>query len=102
MVSPLIQNMSDLQIRHHQRRFYAAQQESLEVVSFLYTPAYNDTIGGLKRNRYGQGRLKFLYSWPKPMVSSTAMVSFCCKASKDLYGGKSKRLKLEAVSIISL
>lgn len=34
------------------------------------------------------------YSWPKPIVSSTAIVIFCCSTSSDLYGGKSSRLKL--------
>lgn len=34
-----------------------------------------------------------LYSCPKPTVSSTAQVSFCCKASKVLYGGRSNLLK---------
>lgn len=38
------------------------------------------------------------YSWPKPIVSSTAMVSFCCSVSRFLYGGRSSRLKLCHVS----
>lgn len=39
------------------------------------------------------------YSCPKPMVSSTAIVSFCVNASMFLYGGKSNRLKLSRVSV---
>lgn len=33
------------------------------------------------------------YSCPKPTVSSTAHVSFCVSWSRDLYGGRSRRLK---------
>lgn len=39
------------------------------------------------------------HSWPKPTVSSTAIVSFCCKSLKLSYSGKSKRLKLCLVSV---
>ena len=35
-----------------------------------------------------------VYSWPKPMVSSTAIVSLFCSASRFLYAGRSSRLKL--------
>lgn len=35
-----------------------------------------------------------VYSWPKPSVSSTAVESLLLRASYDLYGGRSRRLKL--------
>ena len=37
---------------------------------------------------------RYSYSCPKPIVSSTAIVIFCCSISRFLYGGKSSRLKL--------
>jgi hypothetical protein len=38
--------------------------------------------------------VKYIYSCPKPIVSSTAVVNLDCSTSKFLYGGRSRRLKL--------
>lgn len=39
------------------------------------------------------------YSCPNPIVSSTAIVIFCCSISSDLYGGRSRRLKLDTQAL---